>query len=278
MMASMAAGRNPLFPMTAMISLAQEYRSIRNFLHARNQPVRPIKEHADTTLWETALGPLVVPQGATAHFVKQVSMEILGGVYPLDWLPKGGTVLDAGANIGCFSRYAFQNGAGRVIAFEPAPLTARCLRENVPQSEVINAGVWHEETTLSFTTAVASNPGANHICAPGEGNITVPVVTIDQTVETLKCSRVDYIKMDIEGAEVNALRGASETIRRFKPELAIATEHTEDLIANATAVIETIQRIHPAYKYVVTESHFTPDANGHFKLIPYTLHFRCPRT
>jgi hypothetical protein len=56
----------------------------------------------------------------------------------------------------------------------------------------------------------------------------VPLTTIDTIVEVLKLPRVDFIKMDIEGAEVPAIVGASLTLRRFRPRLAIATEHKPD--------------------------------------------------
>lgn len=48
---------------------------------------------------------------------------------------------------------------------------------------------------------------------------------LDTIVEMLGLERVDFIKMDIEGAEVDALLGAEETIKRFKPKLAICTYH-----------------------------------------------------
>ena len=59
-------------------------------------------------------------------------------------------------------------------------------------------------------------------------SVLVPLTTIDKLVAELKLPRVDFIKMDIEGAEVPALAGAHETIARFKPRLAIATEHKPD--------------------------------------------------
>ena len=58
--------------------------------------------------------------------------------------------------------------------------------------------------------------------------IEVDLVTIDDIVTELQLSRVDFVKMDIEGAERNALKGAIETLRRFQPALAIATENLPD--------------------------------------------------
>jgi UDP-3-O-acyl-N-acetylglucosamine deacetylase len=58
--------------------------------------------------------------------------------------------------------------------------------------------------------------------------VKVPLTTIDKIVAELKLPRVDFIKMDVEGAEVPALHGANDTIQRFKPRMAIATEHKPD--------------------------------------------------
>ena len=67
--------------------------------------------------------------------------------------------------------------------------------------------------------------------------IDVELITIDELVEELTLDRVDFIKMDIEGAERNALRGAAETIKRFRPKLAIATENLLDDIYSVPAEV-----------------------------------------
>jgi len=59
-------------------------------------------------------------------------------------------------------------------------------------------------------------------------SVQVPLTTIDKVVAELGLPRVDFIKMDVEGAEANALTGARETIQRFKPRLAIAAEHKHE--------------------------------------------------
>jgi hypothetical protein len=56
----------------------------------------------------------------------------------------------------------------------------------------------------------------------------VPLTTIDKIVAELSLPRVDFIKMDVEGAEVRAIAGAQATMARFKPRLAIAAEHKPD--------------------------------------------------
>ena len=75
------------------------------------------------------------------------------------------------------------------------------------------------------------NFAANSVALRPEGShetVQVPLTTVDNIVRELHLSRVDFIKMDIEGAEVRALHGAKETLQRFRPRLSIATEHNDD--------------------------------------------------
>ena len=65
----------------------------------------------------------------------------------------------------------------------------------------------------------------------GENSIEVPVTTIDNLVAALGLPRVDYIKMDIEGAEREALQGARETLRQHRPRLMLDSYHRRDDMA-----------------------------------------------
>jgi FkbM family methyltransferase len=273
--AASAAGRNPLCPASALLPFRDEARALTGLVRCRRSVVEPVCNGGNRTLWKTPLGPIWAPKGADAPYVRLVASEMLSEVYPLTTVPQGATVIDAGANIGCFSRYAYLNGAAQVISFEPSPGNLECLRENVPDADIIEAGVWDRETVLSFSTGLAANPGSHHVCEDGSGDTSIPVTSIDAVASKLGLTRLDYIKMDVEGAEVRALQGGAESIRRFRPQLAIATEHTDDLVGNTRKVIDTIQQIAPDYRYVVTESQWTRDCNGRMMLIPYTLHFSC---
>jgi FkbM family methyltransferase len=59
----------------------------------------------------------------------------------------------------------------------------------------------------------------------GSYKVRLPLTTIDKLAADLKLERIDFIKMDIEGAEPNAVRGAAESIRKWKPRLALSTYH-----------------------------------------------------
>ena len=107
----------------------------------------------------------------------------------------------------------------------------------------------------------------------GTGTIQVPVTTIDRVCREFELNRIDYIKLDIEGAELRALTGARDVIGRYRPELCIATEHTQDLFANAQAVRVAGTTIDPSYRMRVTEAHpYRSISRGHV-LTPYTMLF-----
>jgi hypothetical protein len=74
----------------------------------------------------------------------------------------------------------------------------------------------------------------------------VKAVKIDTLVEQLGLERVDFIKMDIEGAEVDALLGAKETISQFKPKLAICTYHRP---TDPIEIRKILLKYNPNYKF-----------------------------
>jgi hypothetical protein len=99
-------------------------------------------------------------------------------------------------------------------------------------------------------TANAEIPGSHHVIASPDlekQGSWVKLITIDSIVEELNLGRVDFIKMDVEGAEQKALLGAAHAITQYKPKMAIATEHTDDRLANSSGVLRILKTIEPAY-------------------------------
>ncbi|MEK7407725.1 MAG: FkbM family methyltransferase [Acidobacteriota bacterium] len=139
----------------------------------------------------------------------------------------GDIVLDCGADYGAFTRKALQAGARTVLAIEIAPGKEPCLRRTFENEiaggrvVVIPRGVWDRDDVLELD-------GDSVVLARGQTKVKVPVTTIDQIVSAAGLARVDFIKMDIEGAEKRALKGAAGTLRKFRPRLAIAAEHLPD--------------------------------------------------
>jgi Methyltransferase FkbM domain len=90
--------------------------------------------------------------------------------------------------------------------------------------------VWDRDDTLTLNvddTNFAANSVVLHP-ASSHPSIEAPLTTIDRIAAELELPRVDFIKMDVEGAEVKAIAGARQTLVRFKPRLAIAAEHKTD--------------------------------------------------
>jgi hypothetical protein len=108
-------------------------------------------------------------------------------------------------------------------------------------------GVWDKDDMMMLNVD-DTNFAANSVVMRPESahpSVQVPLTTIDKLVSELKLPRVDFIKMDIEGAEVPALSGARDTIARFKPRLAIATEHKPD---DEYTIPTAVRHIRPDYQ------------------------------
>jgi FkbM family methyltransferase len=142
-------------------------------------------------------------------------------------------VIDVGAHLGTFTRIALQHGARLVIAIEPDPVNSACF-ERTFENEIaegrvrlVRAAAWHSPGSLDFEVGKASQTG--RVSDSGSSRtVTVRAVTLDDVLEELKLSRVDFIKMDIEGAERHALKGARRLLARDKPRLAICIYHAAD--------------------------------------------------
>ncbi len=90
---------------------------------------------------------------------------------------------------------------------------------------VIESPIW-EHSGVTFYSQ-DNGPGSRVSSIPSpELDLRSESVCIDDLVDRQNLSRVDFIKIDIEGAELQALRGAEKTLRRFRPKLAIAVHHS----------------------------------------------------
>ncbi len=147
----------------------------------------------------------------------------------------GSVVLDIGANIGIYTLLAAKRGA-RVFAIEADPDNARTLRHHVrlngfeDRVTVFEMAAVDEERHVTLYRD-QGNSGHSNLFS-GVNAISVPGATID----SLSLPQIDVCKIDIEGAEVHALRGMSQTIRN-SPHLFMLIEycakfgHTEELMS-----------------------------------------------
>jgi len=187
--------------------------------------------------WQTPKGDFWIPPGQDYGLPFNLSEQEnkIYGTGPQAVQP-GDVVLDCGANVGVFTREALASGARLVVAIEPAPENLECLRRNLAgevsagRVRIYEKGVWDKDDFLTINVA-PNNPAADSFVLTPEGSVpslSLPLTTIDKLVAELHLDRVDYIKMDIEGAEQQALLGARETIRRFHPRLSLSSYHRPD--------------------------------------------------
>lgn len=211
------------------------------------------------SIWHTPSDEIATTETATAEHLAFALAEFRGHPYFSDSVrvERGAVVLDIGANLGLFTRQALEAGAERVICFEPAPLTARSLAWNLRSAiadgrvSVLKKGAWDRKDTVAFAFDPEGPGNSSFLRRPNQNtaiDVHLEVEQVDAVVRDLGLPRIDFIKMDIEGAECRALLGAVDTLRKQKPNLAIAVEHTSDPLTNAIAVRELVLKLNPRYR------------------------------
>ena len=130
----------------------------------------------------------------------------------LEHIKEGDVVIDAGAFIGDHT-IAYTKAVGTkgvVIAFEPNPTAFQCLVHNCPSVHAFNYGL-SSEAGSSFLQ-INDNVGASSLGKSGEA---VKLMRLDE----LNLDRLDFIKLDVEGYEVEALKGGINLIDKFRPKM-----------------------------------------------------------
>ncbi len=116
-----------------------------------------------------------------------------------------------------------------------------------PRVELVEHALWNQsDEELKFDLG----GGAGTSVGDGQtGDAAVTTLTIDDLVARRNIERVDWIKLDVEGAERATLEGARETLKRFRPRLAISIYHKpEDLFDLPDLVAEIL----PDYEHRIT--------------------------
>jgi FkbM family methyltransferase len=146
-----------------------------------------------------------------------------------------------------------------IYCFEPEPsMFSELSKSTVAYSNISlnKCGLWTHSTTLSFINTEFEKPGSTrvirdsgdiHFSDEKIANSEVRVVSID---EQFPNDDVTFIKMDIEGAEIEAIQGAETVIRRCKPKLAISIYHKRNDIFEIPLLIHQIT---PGYKFYLRQ-------------------------
>lgn len=159
----------------------------------------------------------------------------------------GDVVIDGGGCWGDTALY-FSNQVGprgNVLSFEMVPANLEIFKENLRANpkhaeniEVIEQPLWSKSgIPVHFES---HGPGSAVKVSPGEENVRPTTTTIDSALSARGLRRVDFIKMDIEGSELEALKGARNTLITFKPKLAISIYHKPQDFDEITRYIESL--------------------------------------
>jgi FkbM family methyltransferase len=271
-----AAGRGPECPMPNALKAAENLQlQIQYKDRILNASKLLEKDPAGYHLWDTPKGRWWIPEGD--DFVLPFNLaeqeRKIYGTGAQDVKP-GDVVLDCGANIGVFTRPAVEKGAKLVVAIEPAPENIESLKRNFKAEIaagkviIVEKGVWDKDDTLLLKRDPHNTAADSFVMLKdGSQGVKVPLTTIDKLVAELKLDRVDYIKMDIEGAEQRALTGGSGTIGRYHPRLSISAYHMPD---DPVKIPQIIKAAWPGYTVECGPCAETED----HRIRPDVLYFR----
>ncbi|MEO8659272.1 MAG: FkbM family methyltransferase [Bryobacteraceae bacterium] len=135
---------------------------------------------------------------------------------------------DVGANVGFYTLLFAElvGSTGRVFAFEPLDRNVDRLRQHVKINGYSNVQIF-PSALGNFVGEVAFDPGPGasmgHVAAAG--SINVPCTTPDTLIAACEAEPPDVIKIDVEGAEVDVLRGARQLLKS-RPAIFLATHGT----------------------------------------------------
>jgi FkbM family methyltransferase len=146
-------------------------------------------------------------------------------------LSSGGVFCDVGANIGMYSVTGGRSvgESGRVIAIEAHPLTFQYLERNIALNQLtniiaLNVAVGAESQGNVEMEYSHGNSGSTHVANGGSPNtVRVAVMTLDDILKQRLINRIDFLKLDVEGFEVFALKGARNTLIG-NPQIIVQTE------------------------------------------------------
>lgn len=169
----------------------------------------------------TTEGSLFAAYGRQYFDLEELEIDIKGEIFVDAGCYDGGTAVD-------FVKWAGRN-AKKIIAFEPDEKNIVNCKKRLKKLdcdyELLNIATWDKESVLRFNMNFESGYASK---VSNLGNVEVKANSIDNIIGE---NRVTFIKLDVEGAELKTLQGAIETIKKYKPKLAISLYHkAEDII------------------------------------------------
>lgn len=251
---------------SACYALQRNYwRKIWPIRRGSYMPATIAKHIASAPLW-TQLQPGVKMLLDPQDLISRVLLET-GEWDPDTWramatyLPIGGTFVDVGAHMGHCSLLAatLVGSEGRVVAIEANPEMVQHLSQNIQASgagiEVQPVACSDSEGLLEIYVAPRANSGSSSISkanaslkGPLRKGYPVQARTLDAVFKQLNITRVDVLKIDVEGAELQVLNGAKETLASCQPVVVI--ELDDQLLRAMQSSSTEIHNFLASYGYV----------------------------
>jgi FkbM family methyltransferase len=229
------AGRSPVCPLGQAVHAEENQKQQIEIKDEILKASKMVSKDEKYEQWQTPMGTYWIEAGSryVLPFNLAEQKRKIYGSGP-NFVQQGDVVLDCGANIGVFVRASLDAGAKTVVAIEPAPENIEALHRNFKDEisagrvVVYPKGVWDKDDFLTLHVD-EHNSAADSFMITREGSrandVKLPLTTIDKLVAELNLPRVDFIKMDIEGAEVKALNGGKATIAKDHPRMALSVYH-----------------------------------------------------
>ena len=245
---------------------AMGFRDLYQDALAERPPLRLLRERAGD--FEQVLGSLADDESRRIY-ADVLRFRFYGtpldalSPYPMYAHPQvraqaGDAIVDGGAASGDTLALFLEAAGpeGSIHCFEPTPesfahLQAYAKGLGCAGVHPVRAALWNEDKRVRFFESFAMSHG-NRIGQ--EGSVQVEAVTLDGFVERAGLDRLDLVKLDIEGAELSALQGARETIRRFRPKLQICLYHQFQDLWELPLFVRGLV---PEYRFYV--GHHSPD-------------------
>lgn len=167
----------------------------------------------------------------------------------LELLPTNGVLVDVGANVGIISfSTAWARPEGRVYAFEPEPLNFQILSKTKLHNDTRNIDLLpmglSDSAELKTFYLDTANHGGHSLDRGQVSNTSVAssiyVSTLDLMERSLKLDRLDVIKIDVQGLEVEVLRGARASLEKHRPSLIVEFMFNEAFNENLLGFLETL--------------------------------------
>lgn len=170
--------------------------------------------------------PGILPLYTELYLTGKQLMEKREVQYFQEHITPGMIIIDIGANVGFYTRLFSElvGDHGRVVAFEPDPLSFQILRKRLrgkTNTTLEQLALADREGEIMLR--ISKTNRADNRIHPHEGNVkteetVVLLQTLDRYCESQSMTKIDAIKMDIQGAETKALRGMQNVLSTMKPQ------------------------------------------------------------